>query len=556
MNEKYRELANFIFPNINEKIKDLEKKYPERNMQEGEKVTRIAPSPTGFLHTGALFTALVNKRISKQTNGVFFLRIEDTDTKREVEGAAGTFINELNSFGISPDEGIIGEKTETGNYGPYYQSERKNIYKICAKELISKGLAYPCFCKSTDSEELRSFQEKEKIRPGYYGKFAKCRNMETTEAIKKIKNGEEYILRLRSKGNHLNKIAYEDKIRGKIEQAESDQDIVIIKSDGLPTYHFAHVCDDHFMRTSLVIRGEEWIASVPLHLQLFEMLEFNPVEYAHVPTLMVQDGNGKRKLSKRKDPEAACSYFLETGYPILAMIEYLLTIINSDFELWRKDNLDKDLELFDVKLDKMNVAGALFDIMKLNDISKEIIGRMNTETLYENAKEWSEKYDSKLQEKIISDSSYIKKILGIERENVIKVRKDFVKYSDIGPSITYFYDEEFQEDIKDGYVFSEEMKKDDIIEILKEYIKELDLSIEKDEWFNNLKTFTDKLGYSSNMKEYKKNKESYKGSIADVSSVIRIAVTNRKNTPDIYSIMKILGKEKVIERFNKVIDKK
>ncbi len=555
MNEKYEDLAELIFPNIYDKIEDLEEKYPERKLSEGMQITRIAPSPTGFLHTGALFTALVNKRIAEQTNGVFFLRIEDTDTKREITGASKTFINELNSFGISPDEGVVGEKKEIGNYGPYYQSERKHIYKTCAKELIRKGLAYPCFCKSTDLEELRSIQEKEKTRPGYYGKFAKCRNIEIDEAIQKIKNGEEYILRLCSKGNHLKKIAYEDKIRGKIEQAESDQDIVIIKSDGLPTYHFAHVCDDHFMRTTAVIRGEEWIASVPLHLQLFDILGFKPVEYAHVPTLMVQDGNGKRKLSKRKDPEAACSYFLETGYPVLAMMEYLLTIINSDFELWRKDNIEKDLKIFEVKLDKMNAAGALFDIMKLNDISKEIIGRMSTEELYENIKEWSEKHDSKLQEKIVSDPRYIKKILGIERENVIKVRKDFVKYSDITPSITYFYDDEFENDIKDGYVFPEEMKMSDIIEVLREYIKELDLSVEKDEWFNNLKIFTDKLGYSSNMKEYKKNKELYKGSIADISSVIRIAVANRRNTPDIYSIMRILGKDKVIERFNKVIDK-
>lgn len=554
MDSKYEKLANLIFPDITETIEDLEKMYPERSLKEGAEVTRYAPSPTGFLHTGALFTSLINKKIADQTGGVFYLRVEDTDTKREVEGSAKDVLEGLEAYGLTPVEGLSKNGESIGNYGPYRQSEREKIYKVCAKELVRKGLAYPCFCTSDDLDKLRSMQEKEKIRPGYYGQFARCRNNSVDEMIERVERGDKYIVRLRSGGSHLKKTAYTDKIRGKIEQAQNDQDIVIIKSDNLPTYHFAHAVDDHFMRTTLVIRGEEWIASVPLHLELFYMLGFKPVKYAHVPTIMKLDGESKRKLSKRKDPEAACSYFLEVGYPTEAMIEYLLTIINSDFEPWRKQNKDKDISEFEVRLNKMNVAGALFDIMKLNDISKNIIGEMSTDTLFDKVNKWAEKYSKEVKDLIDSDKDYFKQILGIERDNVVKVRKDFAKYEDILPSISYMYNDRFEKDIQAGYNYAENISKEDIKQIVSKYLDIIDISVLKDEWFDSLKKFTDSIGFCSNMKEYKQNKEMYKGSIADVSGVIRVAITNRQNTPDIYSIMNVLGIEEVKRRLSIAID--
>lgn len=554
MDSKYEKLANLIFPDITETIEDLEKKYPERDLKEGAEVTRYAPSPTGFLHTGALFTSLINKKIADQTDGVFYLRLEDTDTKREVEGSAKDVLESLEAYGLTPEEGLTKDGTGKGSYGPYRQSEREKIYKVCAKELVRKGLAYPCFCTSEDLDKLRTMQEKEKIRPGYYGQFARCRNSSVDEMIERVERGDKYIVRLRSGGSHLKKTAFTDKIRGKIEQAQNDQDIVIIKSDNLPTYHFAHAVDDHFMRTTLVIRGEEWIASVPLHLELFYMLGFKPVKYAHVPTIMKLDGESKRKLSKRKDPEAACSYFLEAGYPTEAMIEYLLTIINSDFEPWRKQNKDKAVSEFEVRLNKMNVAGALFDIVKLNDISKNIIGEMSTDILFDKVNNWAEKYNKEVKDLIDSDKEYFKQILGIERDNVVKVRKDFAKYEDILPSISYMYNDKFESDIQNGYDFSENVSKEDIKQIISKYLEIIDISISKDDWFSNLKQFTDSIGFCSNMKEYKQNKEMYKGSIADVSGVIRVAITNRQNTPDIYSIMNVLGIEEVKRRLNIAIN--
>jgi len=552
MDNSYEKLANLIFPDINETIDDLEKRYPERNLPEGAEVTRFAPSPTGFLHSGALFTTLVNKKIASQTNGIFYFRLEDTDTKREIEGSADVFLNELGAFGLLPDEGVQKGGAEIGEYGPYTQSKRENIYKICAKELIRKGLVYPCFCTSDDLDKLRTMQEKGKMRPGYYGNFARCRNNTVEEMIARIEKGDKYILRLKSGGSHLKKIAFTDKIRGKIEQAQNDQDIVVIKSDGLPTYHFAHAVDDHFMRTTLVVRGEEWVASVPLHLELFYVLGFKPVKYAHVPTVMKLDGESKRKLSKRKDPEAACSYFLEAGYPTEAIIDYLLTIINSDFEPWRKGHQNSDISEFEVRLSKMNVAGALFDMVKINDISKNIIGNMTTDELYNKVVIWAEKYNEELKNIIDKNPEYFKLILGIERDNVQKVRKDFAKYEDILPNISYMYNDMFEEDIKQGYNFSENVSKEDINVIISKYIDIIDLNVDKDTWFANLKEFTDSIGFCSNMKEYKQNREAYRGSISDVSGVIRVAITNRQNTPDIYSIMKVLGIEEVKRRLELV----
>jgi glutamyl-tRNA synthetase len=560
LNEKNKELANLIFPDITTTLEDLEIKYPKRILKEGAKVTRFAPSPTGFLHTGALYTLLVNKKQAEQSEGVFYLRIEDTDRKREVKGSVARFTEELKSFGIDIKEGVISGSEELGNYGPYTQSKREEIYKVGVKYLIEKGLAYPCFCTPEMSAKTREFQENNKIIPGYYSVYAKCRNISIDESIERIKNGDKYIIRFRSSGSQLKKISFIDGIRGKIEIAENNQDIVLIKGDSLPTYHLAHVLDDHFMRTNLIIRGEEWIPSVPIHLELFKAMDFEDIEYAHVSAVMIQDGTSKRKLSKRKDKAAAVSYFIESGYSKEAIMEYLLTIINSDYEPWRMKNPLASNEEFKVRLSKMNVAGALFDIVKLNDVSKELISKMTSSEVLNNVLAWSKIYDEKFYELMNKDLEYSLKIFGLERDNVKKIRKDIIKWEDVKEQFFYFFDELYLNDISsNGYEFDyiktpEETKitKELVKKVVESYIEKYDCNLDKQEWFDNLKEIAETLGFCTNMKEYKLEPEKYIGSIADFSSVIRIGITNRHNTPDIYSIMQILGKDKVIDRLTKV----
>ena len=553
---KYEELANLIFPDVTETVEDLEKRYPERSLKEGACVTRFAPSPTGFLHTGALFTSLVNKKLAHQTGGVFFLRIEDTDRKREVKDSVKDLTTQMNEFNISPDEGVVSEGKESGEYGPYTQSKRVDIYRICAKHLVLKGLAYPCFCTPEMLQKTHDYQEEHKIVPGYYSVYAKCRNISVDEYIERIKNGEKYILRFRSNGSHLKKVSFKDGIKGKIEIAQNDQDVVIIKSDGLPTYHFAHVCDDHFMRTTHVIRGEEWVSSVPIHLELFYAMGFKAPVYVHLPNVMILDGNSKRKLSKRKDKEAAVSYFLKSGYPVESVNEYLLTIINSDFENWKRANKMVSNDEFEMKLKKINTSGALFDNVKLNDVSKEVISRMNSDEVLNAVLEWSKEYNEEVYSVISKDLSYSKKIFALERDGAKKIRKDIYKWEDIMDTFFYFFDEYYKNDIKDGYDFKIDNKltKEVISSVLENYIKVYDENNDKDEWFSNMKELAEKKGFCTNMKEYKENPDNFVGSIADFSDIIRIAITNRHNTPDIYSIMQILGKDKVISRFEEAKD--
>ena len=549
-------LANLIFPDITETIEDLEKRFPKRDLEDGAEVTRFAPSPTGFLHIGGLFGSLIDMTIANQSNGKFMLRIEDTDQKREIENGTRDLINQMRAFNIINDEGLVSETEQIGKYGPYKQSEREYIYKICAKELIKRGRAYPCFCSAEDLNKLRESQEKNKQIPGYYGTYARCRNYTTEEQIEKINAGVPYVLRFRSEGSHMRKVKVQDIVRGKIEMAQNDQDIVIIKSDGLPTYHFAHAVDDHFMRTTIVIRGEEWIPSTALHLDLFEALGFEQVRYAHTPTMMKNDNGSKRKLSKRKDPESAVSFFLEEGYPVDSVLEYLLTIINSDYELWRKANKDANWREFKVKLDKLNSSGALFDMVKLTDVSKEVISRMSTETLLNNVLEWSKQYDNELYDLLNSDLEYARKVLGIERENVTKIRKDFAKYKDILPNIFYMYNDLFNENLKEGYNFDLKDGKfaiQDVKAVITEYLKVYDASQDKETWFNTVKAMAETLGYCVNMKEYKANPDAFKGSIADVTGFIRVALTNKQNTPDIYAIQQVLGETETKERLERVI---
>ena len=544
----YKDLANLIFPESKD-ISYYEEKYPKRNLKEGAIVTRFAPSPTGFVHIGGLYQSVIAKKLANQTGGVFFLRIEDTDQKREVENGVTGIVNALKDFAMEPDEGMISDTESKGEYGPYKQSERKEIYQAYAKYLIEQGKAYPCFCTPEEVEEIRTKQEAAKIRPGYYGVWAKCRNITVEEAIEKIKNGEKYIIRFKSPGREDRKIKHHDAIKGNVDFPENDQDIVIIKADGLPTYHFAHVVDDHLMRTTHVIRGDEWLSSVPLHLQLFHELGFKAPKYAHIAPIMKNDNGNKRKLSKRKDPEAAVSYYEEEGIPEEAVKEYLLNIANSNFENWRRANKEKSIDEFELQLNKMSVSGALFDMVKLLDIGKTVISRYTAEKVYEEAKKWAKKHDEELN-KILENKEYALKVFGIERGNK-KPRKDIAKWSDVKENIEYMYDDIFYSK-QIEYPYQVINDKEKINRILELYIeKYYDDNDEKDTWFNKIKELAGEMGYAKEVKEFKENPGNYEAHVGDVSTVLRVALTGRTNTPDMYEIMKILGKERIKSRFEK-----
>ena len=517
----------------------------------GAQVVRVAPSPTGFIHVGGLFQGLVAKMIAKQTGGVFYVRIEDTDQKRKIENGAEEIISAFEDYGIEPDEYLKLDGTEKGNYGPYVQSKRGEIYKSYAKKLIEEGKAYPCFCSPEELDQIRSNQEKAKERTGYFGKWAKCRNMPIDMACEKIKAGDPYIIRFKSPGNPEKKIKHKDVIKGNIDFPENDQDIVIIKSDGLPTYHFAHAVDDHLMGTTMVTRSDEWVSSVPLHLQLFYELGFKTPKYAHTAPLMKQDDDSKRKLSKRKDPEAAVSYYTEEGIPKDSVLEYLLNIANSNFELWRKQNPDKNIYEFPFDIKKMGVAGALFDMVKMLDVSKGVISRYSAETVYNEALKWASKYDLELKEMLENDKEYSLKVVGIERGND-KPRKDIAKWSDVKYIISYMYDDKFI-DKEINYEFQKVTDKELIKKIVKEYFENYyDENDDKDTWFNKMKDLAEKLGFAREVKEFKANPESYPGHVGDISTVIRVSMTGRCNTPDLYEILKILGKESIKKRIGMI----
>lgn len=540
-------LANIIFPNVDKTPEYYLNKYPKRNLKEGAMVTRYAPSPTGFQHIGGIFAALINERLADESNGIFFLRVEDTDQKREVLGAIKDTIETINNYGMNFNEGMTLNETEKGEYGPYKQSLRKEIYETFAKDLIKLGIAYPCFCKAEDLNAVREKQMENKILPGYYGEYAPCRNLSTEEAITKIENGEGYIIRLKSPGDFNNRVEYNDLIKGKVSFPENNIDIVLIKSDGLPTYHFAHVIDDALMRTTHVIRGEEWLSSLPIHLQLFDILGFETPKYAHIPTIMKQDGGSKRKLSKRKDAESAVSYYKEEGYPVVSVIEYLLNIINSTYEEWREENPTSDYHDFTVSLDKMSKSGALFDMVKLNDVSKNVISKIKASDVYDYYTNWAKEYDKEMYTLVTSNEAMMKEVFNIDKEG-LKPRKDFAKWSDVKEKIFYFFDDLFYADENIELPNNIDMiKAKAIIEVYKD---KFSLDIDNDEWFNELKAIAVDLGYATDRKKYKKNPEEYKGMVSDVAGAIRAAVTHRSNTPDLCTIMKILGKDKVVERFN------
>ena len=548
----YKDLANVIFPNINQTIEDLEKRYPKRDLPEGAMVTRFAPSPTGFLHTGSLFTSLVSARFAKQSGGVFYIRLEDTDTKREIAGSGESLIKQLEVFDVIPDEGYFSDTCEKGIYGPYKQSERSEIYNTVIKHFIEIGRAYPCFCSAEELAELRHKQEELKVIPGYYGEYAKYRNLTPDEYIELINSGKPYIIRFKSMGDHNNKIKFHDEIKGDLELTENDQDIVILKSDGLPTYHFAHLVDDHFMHTTHITRGEEWLSSLPIHLELFDTAGFERPHYAHLPVIMKVENGNRRKLSKRKDEEAAVSFFLEQGYPKYGFIEYLLTIANSNYEAWRDENLDKDFYDFHLQFDKMSLDGALFDLAKVQNISKERMAYKKASVLEKEVEDWAKVYDTNFYNKIINDRDFFTSILNIEREKE-KPRKDYSKYSDIYPIISFFYDDEYNKIDKANLEWKPEMDHSLIKEVLEDYINTMNLDVTEEEWFNNLKELSLRHGFADNIKVWKKNKEAYKGHVGDVSEFLRLCLAGRKNSPNLYCVQQILGKEKVIERINEVM---
>ncbi len=547
-----QDLANLIFPDVTGSIDDYEKKYPKRDLKEGEVVTRVAPSPTGYMHLGTLFQALIDYILVKNRGGVFYLRNEDTDTKREIEGAVKLVIDTLEEYKIMPDEYEMEGKI-VGLYGPYRQTERKEIYHTFIRYLIEIGRAYPCFCTKEELAEMREKQEADKVRTGYYGKYAKCRNLSLEEQAEKIKSGIPYVIRFKSEGDFDKKFIFNDLVKGKLELSENDEDFVIMKSsDKLPTYHFAHLVDDHLMGTTHVIRGEEWLPSVAKHVELFKTFGFKVPKYIHTPLIIKKDGNVTRKLSKRKDPEASMSYYKECGYPTLAVIESLMTIINSNYEEWHMANPNSTYLDFTYSPKKMSSSGALYDLDKLKNISKNIISKMTKEELMEASLAWADAYSKELKDLIESDRDYYMAILNIEREQK-KPRKDIAKYDEIMDNIWYMYDSKYNEKEK-KYEWQKIVDPKEIRLIVDTYMDKYFTVHSKEEWFDGIKELSESLGYAANMKDYKEHPENYKGNVADVSTVLRVALTSKSMTPDLYEIMSLLGVDRIEKRYRNLFD--
>lgn len=542
-----KELAQLLFPNIDKEPEYYEKLYPARNLKEGARVTRFAPSPTGFLHFGNLFTCMIAYKTAKATDGVFYVRVEDTDAKRKVDGAEGIMLKGLSVYGIKADEGVVGDNEEIGSYGPYYQSKRAEIYQCYAKWLVEQGLAYPCFCSAEELDEIRAQQENESVK-GYWGKWAKCRDLSFEQIKANLETGMSFTLRLKSPGDTEKKCFFDDMIKGKIEMPENVQDVVLLKSDGIPTYHFAHAIDDHLMRTTHIVRGDEWISSAPIHLQLFRVLGFKAPKYAHVAPIMKEDNGGKRKLSKRKDPEAAVTYYAEQGYPQESVNEYMMTLANSNFEDWRRVNKDADINTFPFNLKKMSVSGALFDMMKLTDVSKNVISLMTADKVFELSYEWAKEYNPSLASLYEQDKQRATAILNIDRENK-KPRKDIAKWSDIPDYISYMYDETFEE----CYELTGNATPELAIKVLEIYKNIFNLNDDKDTWFGRMKDMCESVGCTPNVKEYKAEPEKFAGHVGDISTIIRVALTGRTNTPDLFSITALLGEERVKARLERAL---
>lgn len=544
----YQKLAEILFPHINETVDYYEEVFTKRNLAPGAKVTRLGPSPTGFIHLGNLYGAFVDERLAHQSGGVFMLRIEDTDEKRKVEGAVETIITSLKYFGLNFDEGALldGEK---GGYGPYYQSNRGKIYQCVAKYMVEQGRAYPCFCTEEELEEVRKKQVEENVNTGYYGKWARCRNLTLEEVQAHLDNNEEFVIRFKSTGTEEGTFEIEDAIRGKLTIHENFQDVVILKANGIPTYHFAHVVDDHLMRVTHVVRGEEWLSTLPIHYELFKTLGWDTPVYCHTAHLMKMDNGAKRKLSKRKDPELGLGFYMDLGYHPAAVREYLLTILNSNYEEWRMENQDSPAEDFKFTLEKMSNSGALFDLDKLNNISKDVLLKIPAEEIYEFLLKWAKEHRNEIAGILENNKESVIKLLSVGRDGN-KPRKDLMYGEQIFDFISYFFDEYFK--IVDDYpenISDEEAKK-----LLNAYLETYDHSDDQSQWFEKIRVISQENGYAAKPKDYKKNPDMYKGHVGDVSSAIRIAIVGRASSPDVWELQQIMGEKKVRRRVEKLIN--
>ena len=547
-----QKLADLLFPEVVNTPEYYEEKFPYRKLPNKAEVTRMAPSPTGFIHLGNLYSALADERIAHRNGGVFYLRIEDTDEKRKVDGAVETIINVLRYFDIEFDEGAGFDDTDPRNaYGPYFQRQRFEIYHTYAKSLVERGLAYPCFCTEEELDKVRAKQEEDKVLTGYYGEYATCRNLSYEEIEANIKAGKPYVLRLRSQGSPDKEITFVDAIKGEIKLPENIHDIVLLKKDGIPTYHFAHAIDDHLMRTTTVVRGGEWLASAPIHYELFHLLGFKMPAYAHTAHLMKfdEETGGKRKLSKRKDPELSLDYYRKDGYHPYTMKVYLLTLLNSNFEEWHEKFPDKDINEFPFSVEKMNQSGALFDKDKLHNICKNELSKLSEEELYDFLYDWAKENEPENVEKWFGDREKMLQILRLYMGvGAKRRRKDLMYAKQIFELISYFFDGESSEEM-------DEFKLDDdmVSKILKSYLAKYDHNDDNSVWFNKLKEIADEHGFASDMKAYKANPENFKGNVSDIAEAVRIAVTGRANTPDLWTIVHIMGEEQMTERIKKHI---
>lgn len=542
----YQALSELLFPNVTETPEQVEARFPARNLPEGAVVTRMAPSPTGFVHLGNLVQGMISERMAHQSGGVLFLRVEDTDAKREVPGAVQVLIESLKFYNIHFDEGV-GLDGDIGIYGPYHQRQRANIYHVFAKLLVSQGKAYPCFCTEEELSAIREQQEANKETTGYYGKYAIWRDRSLEEIRTQLDAGNPWVLRFRSEGSIEHQFKFDDLVKGKLTITENDVDHVLLKSDGIPTYHFAHAVDDHLMRTTHVVRGDEWLPSLPFHIQLFQALGFKLPKYVHIGPLMKMDGTSKRKLSKRKDPELALTYYKAEGFPTQAVREYLMTVLNSNYEDWRRANPDAPIESFKFSPKKLNPAGSLFDYAKLVDVSKNVISRMDAASVYEQLLAWAKEFDEPFAQKLEADPAYAQRILAIGRGGK-KPRKDLATWKDAKPYMGFFYDEYLEQP-----VFDPAFDKALIADVLKRFLAVYDPSDDSGVWFDKVKAITEAIGFTTDMKAYKADPSAFPGTVADVSTFLRQAVTGKTNSPDLYTVMQILGKEASLARIQNTL---
>ena len=539
-------LAELLFPHVSMTPEEMEAKYPPRNVPEGAVITRMAPSPTGFVHLGNLVQGLTSERMAHQSGGVLFLRVEDTDAKREVPGAVEVLIETLKHYGIHFDEGATIDG-DNGSYGPYRQRQRADIYHVYAKKLVQEGMAYPCFCTEEELASMREKQEAAKETTGYYGQYAIWRDRPMEDIQAQIEAGSPWVLRFRSNGDVSRQFKFNDLVKGELTVTENNIDQVLLKSDGIPTYHFAHAVDDHLMHTTHVVRGDEWLPSLPFHIQLFKALGFKLPKYVHIGPLQKMDGSSKRKLSKRKDPELALTYYKKEGFPVQAVYEYIMTLLNSNYEDWRRANPTAPSSEFKFSPKKLNPAGNLFDYSKLCDVSKNEIAKMDAAQVYALLLEWAKEFDPDFGSKLEANPEFAIRILAIGRGGK-KPRKDLATWSDAKPYMGFFYDAYLETPC-----FDEKFDKAVIRSALEKFLERFDFADDSNTWFDKVKEITTELGFTTDMKAYKADPSAFAGTVADVSTFLRLAVTGKTNSPDLYTVMQILGYDATAARIRSAI---